>query len=79
LLVFVPVVRDFVAAGGVFVGVSAGSFLATDMALVNCRLTGLHCQDGSQNGPVDLETRPDIRLTDSQGLLIDFGGATVIE
>lgn len=76
---FAPVVQAFVANGGVFVGVSAGSILATDIALVNCRLMGLHCQDGSPNGPVDLKTCPDIRLTDYQGLIVDASGSSVIE
>lgn len=76
---FAPVVKAFVANGGVFVGVSAGSILATDIALVNCRFTGLHCEDGSQNGPVDLETCPDIRLTNYQGFIVDATGATIIE
>ncbi len=76
---FAPVVKAFVANGGVFVGVSAGSGLATGIGLVNCRLTGLHCQDGSPTGPVDLEACPDIRLTDYQGLIVDDRGAAVIE
>jgi dipeptidase E len=76
---FGPVIKTFVADGGVFVGVSAGSVLATEIALVNCRITAVHCQDGSPNGPVDLKTCPDIRLTDDQGLIVDAGEASVIE
>ena len=76
---FAPVVKEFIANGGVFVGVSAGSILATNIALVNCRLTGLHCQDGSPAGPVDLGAAPDIRLTDHQGIKVDSIGAAVIE
>ena len=75
---FAPVVKAFVANGGVFVGVSAGSLLATHIALVNCRLTGLHCQDGSPNGQVDLTSCPDVRLTDDQGLRIDDSGSRII-
>ena len=75
---FAPVLKAFVANGGVFVGVSAGSILATDIALVNCRLTGLHCQDGSPNGHLDLTSCPDVRLTDHQGLLIDERGSRII-
>jgi len=76
---FAPVLKAFVAEGGVFVGVSAGSVLATDIALVNCRIRALHCQDGSPKGPVDMEARPDIRLTNYQGLIVDANGAAVIE
>jgi len=60
-------------------GVSAGSILAADIGLVNCHFTGIHVQDGSPNGPVDLKACPDIRLTDNQALIVDFNGAAVIE
>ncbi len=76
---FAPVVKAFIANGGVYVGVSAGSILATLIALVNCRFTGVHVRDGSPSGPVDLRTCPDIRLSDSQGLIVDASGAAHIE
>jgi len=76
---FAPVVKAFLAGGGLYVGVSAGSILAADIGLVNCRFTGLHCQDGSPNGPVDLKNCPDICLTDNQGLMIDSHGSIVFE
>ena len=76
---FAPVIMSFVTNGGIFVGVSAGSILATDISLVNCRFTGLHCPDGSPIGPLDLTSCPDVRLTDYQGILIDDSGSTIID
>ena len=76
---FAPVIMNFVVNGGIFVGVSAGSILATDISLVNCKLTGVHCQDGSPIGPLDLTSCPDVRLTDCQGILIDNGNSKIID
>ena len=76
---FAPVLEDFLTHGGLYVGTSAGSILAADLGLVNCRFTGIHIHDGSPNGPVDLKSFPDIRLTDNQALLVDSGGAVVFE
>ena len=76
---FAPVIVKFLTNGGIFVGVSAGSILATDISLVNCRFTGLHCPDGSPTGPLDLTSCPDVRLTDYQAILIDDSGSTIID
>jgi peptidase E len=79
LMGFAPIVRQFVAQGGVFLGASAGSIFAADIGLVNCRFTGLHIQDGSPNGPVDLSACPEIRLTDNQALVVNSICAVVLE
>ena len=76
---FDPTLSAFVNAGGFFMGVSAGSVLAADLGIVNCRFTGIHCPDGSPNGPIDLGIHPDIRLTDNQALVVDENGAVVFE
>ena len=76
---FVPVLIQFVDDGGVYVGVSAGSILASDINLVNCKFDGIHCQDGSPTGPIDLSVCPDIRLTDSQALLINDNESIIIK
>jgi len=76
---FAPVVKDFVVRGGLYVGASAGSIPAAMIGMVNCQFTGMHAQDGSPNGPVDFTTRPEIRLTDNQALIVDSGEAVVFE
>lgn len=57
---FAPVLTQFIDNGGVYVGDSAGSILAAGFDLVNCEITGVHCQDGSPTGPINSSKHPGI-------------------
>jgi len=76
---FGSVLKSFVNAGGIYVGVSAGSVLAADLGIVNCKFAGIHCPDGSPNGPIDLRSCPEVWLTDNQALVVEASGATLFE
>lgn len=66
--------KAFVDRGGVYVGVSAGSLIATEnvpnnLGMMHCTLK-VHVANGSPVGPVDPSQCPQIRLTDNQAIVI---------
>jgi len=66
--------RQFVENGGIYVGVSAGSWIATNnlpnnLGYANCTL-GVHQETGTKSGAIDLSNNPKIDLTDSSMILI---------
>lgn len=80
---FAGPLRRFVEAGGVYVGVSAGSIVAagnlrTGLKMVDCALD-VHCETGEQPGEIDLSARPRLRLANRQALLVTEQGAEIIE
>jgi peptidase E len=75
--------NDFLAAGGVYVGVSAGSWIATNnlpnnLGYINCTLS-VHMQKGTRNGPIDTTKNPHIDLTGNHAILITGDQYWVIE
>ena len=75
---------EHVKNNGVFVGVSAGSIIATqnlrdNLGLINCHLS-VHCAKGDTAGPLNLSNCPNIRLTNNQTIHItDVDCALIIE
>ena len=66
--------KNFVDNGGVYVGVSAGSMIATNnlpnnLGLINCTLS-VHEESGSKVGIIDVSENPHIALKDSNPILI---------
>jgi len=64
----------FVDNGGVYVGVSAGSMIATNnlpnsLKLINCTLS-VHAQSGTKPGIIDVSQNPHIDLKDNNAILI---------
>jgi len=75
--------KQFVENGGVYVGVSAGSWIATNnlpnnLGYINCTLD-VHMQIGTKSGSIDTSQNPHINLTDSKALLILGNECKVIE
>lgn len=80
---FAGPLRQFIASGGVYVGVSAGSIIAAGnlrkgLKLVDCVLH-VHCENGELPGAIDLAPRRQIRLANRQALLLTERHAEVIE
>ena len=78
----VPLKR-FVESGRVYIGVSAGSIIATNnlpnnLGLMNCTLT-VHVSNGSPIGPVDPSECSHIDLTDKQAILIRGDTCQIVE
>ena len=66
--------ETFVNNSGVYVGVSAGSMVATNnlpgsLKLINCTL-GVHMQSGTTPGNIDVSQNPHIDLKDENAILI---------
>lgn len=75
--------EQFVKNGGVYVGVSAGSWIATNnlpnnLGYINCTLS-VHMKVGTKNGPIDTSVNPHIDLTANNVLLIKGNDYFVIE
>jgi len=65
---------QFVDDGGVYVGVSAGSWVATNnlpdsLGYINCTLS-VHMQTGTECGRIDTSVNPHIDLTHENVILI---------
>ena len=75
--------KRFIESGGIYIGVSAGSIVATDtlprgLGFIHCTL-GVHMQEGTQPGAVDTAQTPHISLTDSAALLLHGEDCRVIQ
>lgn len=75
--------RTFVEEGGVYVGASAGSWIAVrnlpnPLAYVNCSLD-CHLEEGDPAGPVDLADCPFLRLTNRQAVLVHGDACSIVE
>ena len=73
----------FIERGGIYIGVSAGSIVATDtlpggLGYIRCTLN-VHTQEGTQPGAVDTAETPHINLTDSAALLLHGEDCQVIQ
>jgi peptidase E len=65
---------EFVDNGGIYVGVSAGSIVATNefhdsLKLINCTLN-VHAANGTKAGDIDVTNNPHIDLKDGDAILI---------
>ena len=75
--------REFVDKGGVYVGVSAGSWIATNnlpnnLGYINCTLS-VHTKVGTKGGEIDVSTSPHIDLTGNNVILILDNEYKVVE
>ena len=66
--------RQFIENGGVYIGVSAGSWIATNnlsdsLKLINCTLS-VHTTLGTKSGVIDTFENPHIDLTNGSAILI---------
>lgn len=73
----------FIQNGGVYVGVSAGSWIAVDnikgnLGYANCTIA-VHQPIGTPAGPIDITTHPHITLTNLQAILRIDDTYSVIE
>ncbi len=80
---FNKVIPGYLDQGGVYVGVSAGSWVATKnlpngLGLVNCTLD-VHMQVGTKNGPVDLSQCPHVQLTSNNMLVLKGDKCSIVE
>lgn len=74
---------SFLDLGGVYVGVSAGSWVATNnlpnsLGYINCTLS-VHMKVGTKSGPIDISKNPHIDLTGNNAILILGTEYSVIE
>jgi dipeptidase E len=65
---------EFVDNGGVYVGVSAGSIIATNefpdsLKLINCTLS-VHADNGTKTGDIEVYAHPHIDLKDGNAIFI---------
>ena len=65
---------EYISSGGVYVGVSAGSIIATNdlpnsLKLINCTLS-VHMSIGTKSGVINTDENPHIDLTDNNVILI---------
>ena len=80
---FLTPLRRFMNAGGIYLGVSAGSDVAGNnfpdgLNLVNVHIV-THAEKGSEAGRIDCSQTKTIYLTDNQALLINGDTVSVIE
>lgn len=80
---FAAPLRRFVRERGVYLGVSAGSWVATDnlpdsLGLIRCTLK-VHVQISTKSGPIDTSRCPHIELTGNSAILIRGDDCRVIE
>ena len=73
----------YVDNGGIYIGVSAGSLIATNsikynLGIINCTLA-VHRSKGSNCGPIDTTNCPHIELSNSQAIIITSDQCSVIE
>ncbi len=75
---FGAALERFLEAGGVYVGVSAGSVVMKELGWLECGLA-VHQQEGSAPGRIDPERTALVSLTDRQALLIQGQAYRVVE
>ena len=78
----VPLAK-FIDNRGIYIGVSAGSIVATNnlpnsLNYINCTLS-VHRQAGTKSGPIDTAKNPHIDLTDNTAILIYGDTYQVVE
>jgi Peptidase E len=71
---FSATLTQYVDNGGVYLGISAGSVVATNnlpnnLGFINCKL-GVHKEIGTARGVIDVSKNPHIDLTGSNAILI---------
>lgn len=80
---FRSMLKAFIKKGGVYVGVSAGSLIATrdlfsGLHYADCYLE-VHQNTGNEKGEIALERRKRIKLTDSLALILEENKTYILE
>ena len=80
---FADSLLQFTNNGGIYIGVSAGSIIATNnlidnLGYINCTLN-VHMPKGSHNAITDISNNPHIDLTDNQAILVLDNNYCVLE
>ncbi len=80
---FKPLIDKFVDAGGIYFGASAGSDIAANgiengLNYVGVKIT-CHDKQGHPAGEVDTKKRPEIKISDTQAVIVDDGRVFVVE
>ena len=80
---FYKSLNKFINNGGIYVGVSAGSMIATNnlsssLKLINCTLD-VHTAIGTKSGTIDVSENPHIDLKDNNAILIFNDKYEIIE
>lgn len=80
---FVELLRKYVDNGGVYVGVSAGSWICAkgfddNLGFLKSTLS-VHCNKGTPTGKVDFSKYPHINLTDAQAIVFENETVSIIE
>ncbi|MEG2290371.1 MAG: Type 1 glutamine amidotransferase-like domain-containing protein [Clostridium sp.] len=75
--------KRFLDMGGVYIGVSAGSIVASqnlskNLGYINCILS-VHAEEGSECGYIKTNNCPNIKLTDNQAIIIRDNEMVIIE
>ncbi len=75
--------KKFLHNGGVYVGVSAGSVvlsknLPNNLGYINCTLN-VHAEEGTECGYLNTSDCPNIKLMDSQAIIITDNDIAIIE
>ena len=75
--------KEYASNIGIYIGVSAGSLVATNdvpdgLGLLNCRLS-VHSHHNDPVGIIDETTNPHIRLSDSGAIVMANGVSRIIE
>lgn len=79
---YIPL-KKFLDNGGVYVGVSAGSVavaknLPDNLGYINCILK-VHAEEGTECGDLNTSDCPNIKLTDSQAIIVNNNNISIIE
>ena len=80
---FTETLTQYADNGGIYLGISAGSVVATNnlpnnLGFINCTI-GVHKEIGTASGAIDVSTNPHIDLTGSGAILILGDGFEVVE
>ena len=80
---FNKTLAQYVNHGGIFIGVSAGSLIATNslpnnLGYINCTLS-VHAETGTKSGEIDISQNPHVYLTGENVILILGDNCEVME
>lgn len=75
--------KSFIETNGVYIGVSAGSDIAAlnlpdGLGYLNATIE-CHSKEGHENGVLDTDSSPVVKLTDNQAIVINGGKVEIVE
>ncbi|BCN29064.1 Type 1 glutamine amidotransferase-like domain-containing protein [Anaeromicropila herbilytica] len=80
---FVSVLKRFIDQGGIYIGVSAGSYICAkgfedNLGFLPCTLS-VHCMEGSVAGDLDMNQCEHINLTNNQAIIMEDEKCYILE